>query len=252
MKMRNTTKSRREKNARSAALGQSISNVTKKEILTVFVDQLVQKKLQSTKKQQRLDKNDYKQVYLKIQSTGINFLTLNGLKLRVLRNYKKLLKSCPPPPDETIVNANSLISSTPIGRPKDELLALLERNKEKAKNKITELFFLMHQETKKKGKKIKAFTYNRIMHKVMKEFNLNHSNFNFPYDSCKSRIQRGQILSKGTGRKSPLADIEPKFVDIFLSLSDIGSPVTVGESILLINSLIKDTPSQQRLIKFQQ
>ena len=75
--------------------------------------------------------------------------------------------------------------------------------------------------------------------------------FQFSYNSCKSRIRRKKSISKGKGGQSPLKDVEPKFVDIILSLSDIGCPVSVGETMTLIQSLIHNTPSQERLIEYQ-
>ena len=50
---------------------------------------------------------------------------------------------------------------------------------------------------------------------------------------------------------SPLRNVEHKFVDIILSLSDIGCPISVGETICLMQSLIDGTPAQQRMIEFQ-
>ena len=41
----------------------------------------------------------------------------------------------------------------------------------------------------------------------------------------------------------------PKSVNI-LSLSDIGCPLSVGEAIPLMQSLINNTPSQQRMIEY--
>ena len=49
----------------------------------------------------------------------------------------------------------------------------------------------------------------------------------------------------------PLKDVEPKFIDVILSLSDIGCPISVRETICLMQSLIKDTPAEQRTIEFQ-
>ena len=93
-----TTKKRNNK-TKSASTGQSLSNLTKREALSVFIDQLVQKKLQSKKKQKRLDKCEYKKVHEKLVTIGINWLTLNALKFRVLRGFQTVLKtmSCPPP-----------------------------------------------------------------------------------------------------------------------------------------------------------
>lgn len=241
-----------------------ITSKTKRQVLSCFVNKLVQQKMKSKLKQNRLNKKSYIDALKEIKSIGIHWITLNALKFRVLREYKKEVMrnnalSCPPPPGEASNNTSNtsstqttMIDSSTVATTNRETKLQLQRTKEKAKNKITELYYLKMTECKTYPKtRMPQFTYNRIMVNVMNEFNLDKKNFNFPYDSCKSRIQRGNILSRGVGRKSPLKDVEPKFIDIILSMADIGCPVSVGETILLINSLIKDTPAQDRLVRFQ-
>lgn len=80
--------------------------------------------------------------------------------------------------------------------------------------------------------------------------NLDH-HFKFSYSTCYSRLQREKLFPNGIGCKSPLIDVEPKFVEIILSLSDIGCPISVGETICLLQSLIHNTTSQERLKDFQ-
>ena len=51
--------------------------------------------------------------------------------------------------------------------------------------------------------------------------------------------------------ESPPKHVKEKFVTIILALSDIGLPITVGETMALIQSLIEGTPAQQQLFEFQ-
>ena len=255
-----TTKKRNSK-AKSASTGQSLSNLTKREALSVFIDQLVQKKLQSKKKQQRLDKCEYKKVHEKLVAIGINWLTLNALKFRVLRGFQTVLKtmSCPPPPGvrSSMTNTSSTQVQTqqPFGRKTGTSSTALQRKQvlhDKAKHKITEVFFCKLQSKRSCNKKQRTEngTYLSIFNKVKKEMKLDDS-FNFTHKSCLSRIKREKLFPNGTGSKSPLVDVEPKFIDIILSLADIGTPVSVGETMCLLQSLIHNTPSQQRLKDYQ-
>ena len=65
-----------------------------------------------------------------------------------------------------------------------------------------------------------------------------------------SRMYRNTIECSKSGPTSLLRHIEPKFLDSILSLSDIGCPISVGETICLMQSLIEGTPAQQRMIEY--
>ena len=247
--------------ATSVAVRASLSYRTKQEALTVYVDQLVQKKLSSKKKQRRLNKSEYKEIHLKLLSIGINWLTLNALKFRVLRAFNAAVKSmsCPPPPgvDTSNTNTSSTQLKTPIpfGRKKGTSKVAIKEKQllhHKAKEKVTELYFCHYQKyrTKSNKKRSNKGTYVSIFNKVKHEMKLDDS-FKFSYESCRSRIRREKLFPNGIGCKSPLIDVEPKFIEIILSMSDIGCPVSVGETICLLQSLINNTPAQERLKDFQ-
>ena len=95
--------------ATPAVTGGTISNYAKKEALIVYVDQLVQKELNSKKKQRRFDKSEYKKVHLKLLAIGINWVSLNALKFCVLRVFNRATKytSLPPPPGVESSNSNT-------------------------------------------------------------------------------------------------------------------------------------------------
>ena len=114
-----------------------LSNHVKKEALSSFVQSLVDKKLQSTKKQHRLDHHHYDDVYKKIQSIGIHWLTPSALKSRVVRAFKAV-HSAPPPLTDSITDLNSNVSENEstqkrAGRPQNstykDLKAKADRDK---------------------------------------------------------------------------------------------------------------------------
>ena len=65
-----------------------------------------------------MNKFECKKIHLKLLSIGINWLTLNALKFRVLRAFNAAVKtmSCPPPPgvDTSNTNTSSTQLKTPI------------------------------------------------------------------------------------------------------------------------------------------
>ena len=67
----------RQKVCNNQVSGQFIklSALTKQQVLSIFVEKLVQKKIISTKKQSRLDHDNYKNMLLKIKSVGIDWRT---------------------------------------------------------------------------------------------------------------------------------------------------------------------------------
>ena len=96
-------------------------------------------------------------------------------------------------------------------------------------------------------------TYHQIHSQVIQNRNL-PTTFNFPYDSCKKRIKRrltNSINPDYNSKKSPLHDIEPHIITLLIALADSGNPLTVGNALPLINSLIQGTPYQQKLINWK-
>lgn len=72
--------------------------------------------------------------------------------------------------------------------------------------------------------------------------------FSFSYNACQKRIVANNLSITTPGKKSPLSDIEDHIVTLILALSDTGHPLTVGQCLPLINSLIQGTTHQQKLI----
>ena len=239
------------------SLKPSIKNIDKNKALSVYVDKLVQKKLASKHKQYRLDKEDYKNMLEKIKSIGIKWITLCGLKFRVLRAFKNVIKEDPPPPDrsnELTTASSNKDTSRCYGRPKGTTNLNNEINKNietLAKKRITQQYYQRLINSDNMNNRLSNGTYDLVLQDVKNEFDLDDT-FSFPYGACMKRIYRGKEDSECTGALSPLHDIEEKFVTIILALANIGCPVTVGETLCLMQSLIEGTESQKRLIAYQE
>lgn len=68
----------------------------------------------------------------------------------------------------------------------------------------------------------------------------------------RKRICRNKItVVTPSGPDSPLASIEPKILQVILSMAEIREPLQSSRYIHLINDMIKDTPSQQKLVDFK-
>lgn len=81
---------------------------------------------------------------------------------------------------------------------------------------------------------------------------LSTDSFSFSYDACLKRMQRKRINVAGPGGKSsPLLACENEFVSLFLALADAGSPITVGNGLPLINSLIHNTDHQRKYVAWR-
>ena len=108
----------RSRTSRSKGVATSkIANSLKNAALASFINELVDKKLKSKKRQHILDNEDYLRTLQKLRNVGIKWMTKVGLKFRVLRKFRRIKKAfiCnyPPPPDDHPVN-NSSSSDCPI------------------------------------------------------------------------------------------------------------------------------------------
>lgn len=66
-----------------------------------------------------------------------------------------------------------------------------------------------------------------------------------------NRIYRNTLHQTTYQKQSPLHEIEPTCVDFFIRVAETGQPLSIGECLLFINSLIQDTVHQQNLIQFK-
>ena len=249
----------------------------KKAFLQPYVDELVNLKL---KEKKQLGANSYSTTISNLKAVGVKWITLDSLKSKVKRAYAKAVKkqntpntdsrlvcSTTPPPPGVLPSDTSRSTQQHVhkkgGRPIGTTIAnqcFVQECIEEARNEITDLYYAEYVKVKQSETQRDAFrsfnervtkgTYHLIHSKVVKDRNLPKT-FNFPYDSCKKRIKRRLIDSINpdyNNRKSPLHKIEPHIITLLIALSDSGNPLTVGNALPLINSLIHGTPYQQKLI----
>jgi hypothetical protein len=97
-------------------------------------------------------------------------------------------------------------------------------------------------------------TYKRIHEEVKKNRNL-PEDFLYPYNTCKTRMKRSTPIDEDgatIGHQSPLRDCESDIIELLIKLGKIGSPITCGRALVLINELIDNTIHQERLIRWKQ
>lgn len=68
----------------------------------------------------------------------------------------------------------------------------------------------------------------------------------------RKRITENRIsVNTSCGPQTPLAAVEPKILNTILSMSEIREPLSQSRCINLVNDIIQDTPSQQKLSEFK-
>ena len=248
----------------------------KKVFVQPYVDNLVQLKLKSKK---RIENNVYTKTIDDLKNVGINWITLDSLKSRVKRSYAKVIRQSPsssvsttnsvninttPPPPGALPSSTSRSIPTVAskgGRPKgstNENKSLIDKCCAEATNEITKLYYAEYLKSKSNEtdhsqlctmlERVPKGTYQKIHDTVKVNRNL-PCRFNFPYNTCKKRISKG--LCTGSNNVSPLHSIEQHIVTLLLALAESGSPLTVGNGLPLINSLIMGTEHQQKVIQYK-
>lgn len=234
----------------------------KKLMLDTIVSYLMDTKLKS--KNHYLAKKIYKDVMLNYKDL-IPGLNLPMLKARVHRRYVKhpmykKVNVIPPPPvnlDDINDDQEDNAPKKTGGRPKG---ATNQKKREsniahaRARNEITCLYYSKMSNLRSQTEKarcVKNGLFNKIKNDVMVNRDLPDS-FKFTYNTCIKRISRGKLETAEThGPKSPLHVIEKDLVQLLLLLGATGSPLTAPQVILLTNSLIRDTPTQQKLVAWK-
>jgi hypothetical protein len=232
----------------------------RKLMLDTIVSYLMEEKLKS--KNHYLSKHVYKEV-LQNYKDIISDLNLHMLKNRIHRRYVKhpmykKFDTIPPPPVclhdiDKEENPTKKTGGRPKGatdqKKRDSNIAFAD-----ARNEITKLYYLKMQELKSQNdgaRCVKNGVFEQIKNDVIQKKNL-PDNFNFTYNTCIKRINRGKHESSIThGPKSPLHAMEKDLVELLILLGATGCPLTPPQVILLANSLIRDTPLQQDLIKWK-
>ena len=162
-----------------------LSQKERSEALKVYINQIVQKKINSEFENNRVPRETYKEYYLKMKKVGIDWLSIDALKIRVNRAFNNYVKRstiiCPPPPetDYTHSLSSNISTTTPndnttnskLGRPQGTTLV----NQKKlvfayaeAKNDITKKYYAALLESRKNPlqKKVKEGTFLDIFESV--------------------------------------------------------------------------------------
>ena len=115
-----------------------------------------------------------------------------------------------------------------------------------ARNEITALYYEEYLKQKQrdlsssivsKEERVPNDTFQSIHDRVKEERNLS-SSFIFTYNTCQKRFAKDNLNILDPGKKSPLTDIEPHLVTFILVMADTGPPLSVGQCLPLINSLL--------------
>jgi hypothetical protein len=232
-------------------------------LINTITDSLLAKKLKQ--KNHILPKNEYT-IAINRYISLLPGLTISMLKNRLSRRYKKhpyyknynvsLTVLNPPPPVATTTNIEVDNNATlkKNGRPKGTTIKNINNMNEliaNAKNEITALYEKRRLELGLK-KKVGDGAFNNIVKEIIAKYDLPDT-FTFEYKTAMKRISRRKtcIAHGSKGPQSPLEDIEDDLVQFIILLGDTGAPLTPPQVLQLANSLIKDTPTQQKLIDWK-
>jgi hypothetical protein len=232
--------------------------------------------------QQKMSDPDHKLPYdaisnvVKVYKRSYDWITKDMLKSRLRRKYAKHkaslnniqneTASITTAPVDTLASTNtstpcSTSTATndrkrggrPIGSDHDSLLHL-EKCEYEAKAEIVDLYQQAKQLSKAKGlKRVSKGTFQSIHDDVKKLRNLPDT-FDFKFTAARKRISSSTVLDKQSipvGNQSPLRDAEDQIIKLIVLLGSLGSPLTCGQGVFLINDLIKNTTHQKRLIEWK-
>ena len=88
----------------------------------------------------------------------------------------------------------------------------------------------------------------KLIDEKKKEFSINIS---ISSRTIKNRIQRDSLTTHH-GAKSSLEEVEVALIEICIQMGRIGQPLSCSEAITLMNDMIENTNTKQKLIEFQQ
>ena len=196
--------------------------------------------------------NDAKTIFPNLQITRDH---INNTLRRRKKNMQSSLSSIVSP------NPTSKPATTKIGRPTgttDKRKRSECMNVKAAKNEICQIY---HDEKKRhksehqgiaKKRNFPAGRLDQIIKEVKEKRNIGEDVL-ISKKFIRKRIENDRItVITPSGPDSPLAAIEPLIVKLILAMAEIREPLTPSRCIPLINDLICDTASQQKLIEFKQ
>ena len=171
------------------------------------------------------------------------------------------------PDDEEIVNSpvNESIASLSVtanvakrnkgGRPKGtnkNNKRLVENAILAAKNEIVHLY--QAERTKKQiNERVQKGCLQRIINAVKTKRNIEDKQITL--NCIKQRLKQNRnayVTNLAPGPTSPLHDVETVGIQLIITMSRVGQSFTSGQGLELMNSLIKDTPHQEKLNEWRQ
>lgn len=118
----------------------------------------------------------------------------------------------------------------------------------KCKNEIAKRYAEIKRDAWSRNKRVAKGRLEEIIAEVKAEHGVTED---IRVQAMRRRVQKGRIECKHSGVVSPVEEAEQLLVPIFIQMCKIRQPLSVHDGVKLMNSLIKDTPIQQRLIQFQ-
>jgi hypothetical protein len=220
----------------------------------------------------RLTKGDqlYKHTIASLQANGIN-ITHNALKQRVSRasveDRRELvvereirLTTSSLSNDASLTSSESEShdiegseTSNAGGRPKGSTKAKKNQdidNESKCIDAIVSEYSKRYNTSKSIGRKVEYGYMKKIIDEKKKEFGVNCTR-TISTRTIQNRTHRGRTITHH-GAKAPLKEVELALVQICIQMGKIRQPLSCTEAITLMNDLIENTDTKQKLIEFQQ
>jgi hypothetical protein len=153
--------------------------------------------------------------------------------------------------EATLHDDQSLVKSRVGGRPKGNTKAKKKKEKEtesKCTDSIVMEYSRRFKASQSVGGKVEYGYLESLIDEKKKEFGVNIS---ISSRNIRNRTHRG-LQTAHHGAKSPLEEVEVALVEICIQMGKIRQPLSCTEAITLMNDMIENTNTKQKLIKFQQ
>ena len=181
-------------------------------------------------------------------STIPGYIRIHNDNATVVSDITPSTTGCTLTINETTINASNTTANTSGGCPKGSSTVARKTardNKAACINKITEIFF--HEKSSRHGSLPTGYLQSLIENQK-REFGICD---NISCDTIRSRAKRGSLAPPTRGPPSPLAAAEDALVVLAAAMARVRQPITPTEGLALMNSLIKETGLQQKLIDFK-
>ena len=147
------------------------------------------------------------------------------------------------------VDNNSNLGGRPVGTTNKEKHDLKSRTRLCLDAVATE-FHEKRNIAKRDGKYVKKGCLDDIIKQQKRKFNLSDS-VKIDQSAIRARHYRGRLKVKSFGPASPMADVEPKLVELIVRMSRIRRCLTATQCLLLANDLIEGTEYETKVVSFK-